>query len=496
MTTIDKQTWIKTRISEEQKTRYLERGKDFIDEAAIAAALSKNKQPSTLLVREILAKSHCIETLSLEETAVLLNVDDPKLVAEMEAAALSIKTKVYDNRIVTFAPLYMSSRCVNNCAYCGFREQNASMKRGVLSQEEVRRETQVLAGAIGHKRLIAVYGEHPSSDVNYIAETMRTIYGVTMKTRQGIGRIRRINVNAAPMPIEELRLLKQAGLGTFQVFQETYHHETYKAVHPENTLKGDYAWRLYALHRAMEAGIDDVGLGVLFGLYNWKFEVLGLLCHAFDLEKKFGIGPHTISFPRLEPADNSALSRNSAHKVSDVDFQRLVVVLRLAVPYTGMIVTARENAPMRNRLLAMGVTQTDASTRIGLGGYGDVSDDQVIDKQQFMLGDTRTLDELVRDLASTGRITSFCTAGYGCGRTGKCIMDMLRSGKEGKFCKLNAVITYREWLDDFASPETKKAGESVIAKEIEEIKRTMPAAYDAFVKQYDATKNGARDLFF
>jgi 2-iminoacetate synthase len=370
------------------------------------------------------------------------------------------------------------------------------MKRGVLSQEEVRRETEALAGTIGHKRIIAVYGEHPSSDVNYITETMRTIYGVTMKTRHGTGRIRRINVNAAPMPIEELYLLKQAGLGTYQVFQETYHHETYKAVHPANTPKGDYEWRLYVMHRAMEAGIDDVGIGALFGLYDWKFEVMGLLSHTLDLEKRFGIGPHTISFPRLEPAESSTLSINSAHKVSDENFQRAVVVLRLAVPYTGMIVTARENAVMRDRLIGMGVTQADASTRIDLGGYTDSRNNQAIGKQQFMLGDTRTLDELVKDLAHMGRITSFCTAGYGCGRTGKCIMDMLRTGKEGKFCKLNAVITYREWLDDFATPETKKAAEAVIAKEIDEIKRTMPAAYDAFAKQYDATKNGARDLFF
>ena len=496
MHTTDVRQWIKSRIRNDQKTRYLDGERDFVDEATITAALRKNRRPSADRVRDIIAKSFSIETLSLEETAALLNVDDPKLVSEMEAAALAIKTKVYDNRIVTFAPLYMSSKCVNNCAYCGFREDNASMMRGVLSQEEVRRETEVLAGAIGHKRIIAVYGEHPSSDVNYITETMRTIYGVTMKTRHGTGRIRRINVNAAPMPIEELRLLKQAGLGTFQVFQETYHHGAYKAVHPGNTLKGDYEWRLYAMHRAMEAGIDDVGIGALFGLYDWRFEVMGLLSHTLDLEKKFGIGPHTISFPRLEPAENSALSLNSAHKVSDEDFQRAVVVLRLAVPYTGMIITARENAAMRDRLIGMGVTQGDASTRIDLGGYTDKCNDQAIGKQQFMLGDTRTLDELVRDLARMGRITSFCTAGYGCGRTGKCIMDLLRSGKEGKFCKLNAVITYREWLDDFATPETKEAGEKVIAREIEEIKTTMPAAFDAFAKQYDATKNGARDLYF
>jgi 2-iminoacetate synthase len=496
MTTTDAIQWARSRINEGQKTRYLDKGKSFIDAGAIAAALAAAGRPSAALVRDIIAKSCAIETLTLEETATLLSVDDPKLVSEMEASALAIKTRVYDNRIVTFAPLYMSSQCVNNCAYCGFRAGNASMERAVLSRDEVRRETEVLAGAIGHKRVIAVYGEHPSSDVDYIAETMRTIYGVVMKTRRGTGRIRRINVNAAPMPVEELRVLKRAGLGTYQVFQETYHPGTYATVHPPRTPKGDFLWRLYSMHRAMEAGIDDVGIGALFGLHDWKFEVMGLVAHALDLERKFGVGPHTISFPRLEPAHNSALSTGSAHMVSDRDFQRAVVALRLAVPYTGMIVTARESREMRDRLIGRGVTQTDASTRISLGGYGASRDGQTSGRQQFMLGDTRTLDELVRDLAAMGRITSFCTAGYGCGRTGKCIMDMLRSGKEGKFCKLNAVITYREWLDDFASPETREAGEKVIAREIGEIKTAMPGMYEAFVKQYDLTKNGARDLYF
>ncbi len=496
MTIIDMQTWMKARINGDQNALYLDGGKDFVDEAAIAASLLRNARPAPSAVRDIIAKSCSIETLTPDETAALLNVDDPTLIAEMEAAALAVKQKVYDNRIVTFAPLYLSSRCVNNCAYCGFREGNESMKRAVLSQDDVVRETEVLAGAIGHKRIIAVYGEHPSSDVDYIAETMHTIYGVIVKTRQGTGRIRRINVNAAPMTIEQLAVLKHAGLGTYQVFQETYHHAAYRSVHPVQTPKGDYQWRLYSMHRAMEAGIDDVGIGALFGLYDWKFEVLGLLAHARELEKIFGIGPHTISFPRLEPAENSALSVNSADKVGDADFQRAVVVLRLAVPYTGMILTARENSAMRDRLIGMGVTQTDASARIGLGGYCNASEGQAGGRQQFMLGDTRTLDELVRDLARMGRITSFCTAGYGCGRTGKCIMDMLRSGREGKFCKLNAVITYREWLDDFATPATKEAGEKVIAKEIEEIRTSMPGAFDAFAKHYESTKNGARDLYF
>jgi 2-iminoacetate synthase len=496
MPTIDMNTWMRTRIKENQKTRYLDTGKDFIDEAAINAALSRTAPPEASFVRDIIAKSCAIQTLSFDETAALLRVSDPTLIAEMEAAALSIKTKVYDNRIVTFAPLYLSTLCVNNCSYCGFRKDNDSMKRGVLSLEEVRSETEVLAGDIGHKRIIAVYGEHPASDADYIAQTMQTIYSVKTNRKGKSGSIRRINVNAAPMSIEDLKLLHQTGLGTYQVFQETYSRSAYGAVHPANTLKGDYQWRLYCMHRAMESGIDDVGIGALFGLFNWKFEVMGLLAHAMELERKFGIGPHTISFPRMEPAENSILSVNPTCKVSDADFRRAVVALRLAVPYTGMILTARETAAMRDSLIGLGVTQTDASTRIGLGSYSDSSSDQQSGRQQFMLGDTRSLDELVRDLAARGNITSFCTAGYRCGRTGKCIMDLLRTGQEGKFCKLNAVITFREWLDDFASPQTKIAGEKVIEKEIVEIKTKMPHVFEEFIKQYELTKKGERDLYF
>jgi len=305
-----------------------------------------------------------------------------------------------------------------------------------------------------------------------------------------------VNINAAPMSVEDLKMLHTVGIGTYQVFQETYHHETYRAMHPANTIKGDYQWRLYCMHRALEAGIDDVGIGALFGLSDWKFEVMGLLHHAIELESRFGIGPHTISFPRMEPAHNSSISTTAQEKLSDENLRKAVVVLRLAVPYTGMILTARENAAMRDSLIPLGITQTDASSKIGLGAYSDIKPEQQDDRQQFMLGDTRSLDKLVGDLAKMGYITSFCTAGYRCGRTGKCIMDLLRTGQEGKFCKLNAVITYREWLDDFASPETKLAGEQIIEKEIEEIRQKMPHVFDDFLKQYNLTKEGKRDLYY
>ncbi len=503
--------WIKDRIKPEQIEKYLDNGRDFIDEAAIERALAANVHPDPKRVREILAKSLAIETLTPDETACLLHVEDPELLAEMRQTAAAVKTKVYDNRIVTFAPLYLSNLCVNDCVYCGFRCSNHAESRQILSQDEVRREVEVLAGQIGHKRLIVVYGEHPKSGVEYIAETLRNIYDVKVNVAQppsaGItpggggatrwAQIRRCNVNAAPMPVEELRVLRDAGIGTFQVFQETYHKATYARLHPSHTIKGNYRWRLYCMHRAMEAGIDDVGIGPLFGLYDWKFEVMGLLFHAIELERKFGIGPHTISFPRIEPAHNTPFVQKLQHGVSDEEFKRLVTVIRLAVPYTGMIVTARESARLRRETLPLGCTQLDASSRIGIGGYADRPDDrQQNDRQQFILGDTRSLDEVIRELAQTGSITSFCTAGYRCGRTGQKIMGLLRSGKEGQFCKLNAVITFREWLDDFASPETIAAGEKVIAKEIEQVKHKMPEVFEAFMSYYEKTGAGQRDLYF
>ncbi len=489
--------WVRHRIRPEQIEKYLDHGRCFIDEAAIERALAAHRTPEAGRVRDILQKALAIQTLTLDETACLLNVEDPELLAEMRRVAGQVKTKVYDNRIVTFAPLYLSNLCVNNCVYCGFRCSNTQETRRVLSQDEVRREAEVLAGQIGHKRLIVVYGEHPESDVNYMTETLRTIYDVKVKTRRAWGRINRCNVNAAPMQIDELRLLKDAGLGTFQVFQETYHRKTYEQLHPGNTIKGNYLWRLYCMHRAMEAGIDDVGIGPLVGLYDWKFEVMALLCHALDLEKQFGIGPHTISFPRLEPAHNTPFVRDLPYRVSDENFKRLVTVIRLAVPYTGMILTARESAQLRREVLPLGCTQLDASSRIGIGGYTDRPDDrQQDDRQQFILGDTRSLDEVIRELAEGGSITSFCTAGYRCGRTGQKIMGLLRSGAEGRFCKLNAILTFREWLDDFGSPATIAAGEKVIEKEIEQVKQRMPEVFESFMSYYGKTQAGDRDLYF
>jgi 2-iminoacetate synthase len=498
--------WTKNVIKPDEIEKYLINGRDFIDEDVIVSQLQANAKPDKARVREIIAKAMQIERLEPQETAALLNVTDNDLWNEMYAAGLAIKRKVYDNRIVFFAPLYCSNLCVNNCAYCGFRYENKEEKRRILTMEEVRQEAVAVINE-GHKRMIVVFGEHPRSAADYIGETIRNIYDVKVPVRTGYSAIRRVNINAAPMSIADLKKLWEVGIGTYQVFQETYHKQTYADLHPLNTIKGNYRWRLYALHRAMEAGIDDVAVGALFGLYDWRFEVMGLLYHAIDLERQFGVGPHTISFPRMTPASGSSLSRNSNWLVSDENFKRLVTVLRLSVPYTGLIITARENAEVRREVIGVGCTQTDASTRIGVGGYtaalqalaGKKTDEQEIDEQQFTLGDTRSLDEVVRELAEKGMITSFCTAGYRCGRTGDKIMGLLKGCIEGKFCKANAVLTFREYLDDYASPATKAIGEQLIQKEIDEIK-AMPffqkgRMLETFERMYKQVADGERDIY-
>ncbi|MDD3375447.1 MAG: [FeFe] hydrogenase H-cluster radical SAM maturase HydG [Candidatus Omnitrophica bacterium] len=490
-----KSKWIDQRIKRDEIEKYLIDGKNFISEENIIQSLEKARKRDSKYIQDILKKAQSIQNLTLEETAALLHVDDKNLIDQMKKVAIEIKKKVYNNRIVTFAPLYMGNYCVNNCLYCGFKSENTDAKRRVLSMEEIRKEVEVLAGKIGHKRLIVVYGEHPKNDIDYIVDSIKTVYDVKVPTKKGIGNIRRVNVNAPAFCIDDLKRLNQVGIGTYQVFQETYHRATYERVHPKGTIKGDYDWRLYCMHRAFEAGIDDVGLGALFGLYDWKFEVLGLVSHAIELERRFGIGPHTVSFPRLEPALGTSLCKDSSYLVSDEDFMKLILVVRLAIPFTGMIITARESPQIRKEAISLGVTQTDASTKIGIGGYADFDSGQEEKKQQFILGDTRNLDEVIREFAKMGYITSFCTAGYRCGRTGKCIMELLRSGQEGKFCKINAILTFKEWLDDFSSQETKKIAEPVLRKEIEEVRQSMPEIFDKFYSLYQRVEKGERDLY-
>lgn len=482
-------------IKRDEIDRYYQNGRDFINDEAIHEEISANSKPDKQRVRDIIQKSLAIQTLSGDEVAALLAVDDPELIDEMAAAAWEIKHKVYDNRVVTFAPMYISSYCVNRCRYCGFSADNIHEKRRCLTQEEIKREAEAMI-RLGHKRVMAVFGEHPMTGAEFIAESLDSIYSASAQMRRGLCNVRRINVNAAPLSIDDLKVVQKAGIGTFQVFQETYDHKIYREMHPQDTVKGDYGWRLTCMHRAFDAGIDDVGLGVLFGLNpDWKFEVAAMCTHARELERFVGIGPHTFSVPRMHAASGSDVA-NAKSNFSDDDFFKAVLVLRLAVPYTGLIVTARETKELRDRCLRIGLTQMDAGTRIDIGGYSEGNVGQKMDEQQFILGDTRSLEEMIVDLAKQGVITSFCTAGYRCGRTGGCIMDALKTGREGTFCKINAVLTYREWLDDFASPESIAACEPVIDAELAAIKEMYPKFYPVVLERYNRIVAGERDLYF
>lgn len=431
---------------------------DFIDDRRLTGLLS-GPLPERERFRDVLAKSLAKEALSVEETAVLLQSNDPERLEEMFQAARTLKETVYGNRIVLFAPLYVGNDCVNDCAYCGFRSSNRLAVRRTLTPGELQEQV-VRLEAAGHKRLIMVFGEHPRYDAEFIAEQVRTVY----RTREGHGVIRRVNINAAPMDHEGYLTIKAAGIGTYQIFQETYHHATYAAVHPSRTRKGDYLYRLDGLSRAFEAGCDDMGIGVLFGLYDWRFEVLGLVAHALHLQERFGVGPHTISFPRLRPACGVDLP--SFGSVSDDDFKRVIAVLRLAVPYTGLILTARENAGLRRELLKLGISQIDAGSRIEIGGYTETDDAQIADREQFELGDTRSLDGVIRELLRDGYLPSFCTACYRSGRTGEHFMEFAVPGFIKRYCRPNALITLSEYLEDYASPETRSTGEELIRNEL------------------------------
>ncbi|HSM51549.1 MAG TPA: [FeFe] hydrogenase H-cluster radical SAM maturase HydG, partial [Thermoanaerobaculia bacterium] len=422
------------------------------------------------------------------EAAELVRADDPELVEEIFAAARTLKETVYGNRIVLFAPLYIGNECTNDCAYCGFRRSNAEAVRRTLDVGEIRRQVTALEEK-GQKRLILVFGEHPHYDAPFIAEAVRTVYDVKV----GHGEIRRVNINAAPLDHDGYRIVKEAGIGTYQVFQETYHHETYARVHPPGTAKGRYLWRLDALSRAMEAGCDDVGIGALFGLYDWRFDLLGLVRHALFLQERYGVGPHTISFPRLRPA--SGVRLDDRWLVSDRDLLRLIAILRLSVPYTGMILTARENPELRRQAMTFGVSQIDAGTRLELGGYTEAGDTQCMEREQFQLGDVRSLDEVMRELVVDGHIPSFCTACYRLGRTGEHFMEFAIPGFIKKFCTPNALATLLEYLVDYGSPETRAAGERIIAEELaklpdDALKRELVARLDRIRTTDD------RDLYF
>jgi 2-iminoacetate synthase len=427
--------------------------------------------------------------LTPPEVAALLNLDDPDVWQEIFALARQIKHEIYGRRIVLFAPLYVSNYCANNCAYCGFRAENDAVDRRALTAADVAAEVEALERA-GHKRLLMVYGEHPKFGIEYLRATIEAAYGV--KTSRPCGEIRRVNVNAAPMEVDEYRVLKQLGIGTYQVFQETYHPGRYAELHPARTRKGDFAWRLYALHRAQEAGLDDVAVGALFGLYDWRFEILGLLFHALDLERQFGVGPHTVSFPRVQPAINTPFAVNSPYLVADDDFQKAIAIIRLMVPYTGMILTCREKPELRRQLFALGVSQIDGGTRIGVGGYRESEQENIPERQQFTIYDTRSLDDIIAELVAERYLPSFCTACYRSHRTGGAFMHLAKAGHVKAMCQPNAILTFKEFLLDYASPATRGSGEALLAEEL----AALPApAQKAVREKLAALETGVRDLF-
>lgn len=462
---------------------------DFIDDAEIARLLSQKEDAGK--VAAVLAKSLEKQALDLDETAALLVVRNQALREQVYEAARRLKREIYGNRIVLFAPLYIGNHCMNDCRYCGFRRSLTTAVRRTLTDAELEEEVRGLERE-GHKRLILVYGESPEYSPEFIARTVRIVYG----TKEGHGEIRRVNINAAPLDKEGFATVKQAGIGTYQIFQETYHKETYRKFHPANTRKGDYMWRLNAMDRAFEAGCDDMGIGALFGLYDWRFEVMGLVSHAIHLQRCYQVGPHTISFPRIQPANG--LDLDLRHQVGDEDFKYLVAVLRLAVPYTGLIMTARESAAVRDEVMRFGVSQIDAGTRLEIGAYHEkesVKDMQNLKKEQFRIADNRTLDETIRWLLQQKFIPSFCTSCYRVGRTGEHFMEYAIPGFIGRFCTPNALMTLAEYLKDYASPATKETGNALI-------RETLAAMDAGNIKQQlverleDLARNDTRDRLF
>ena len=433
----------------------------FIDEAEIWDTIERTGAPELERIDDVLAKAAEGNGLNMAEAAVLLAPMPEDRLDELYATALKLKEQVYGKRMVLFAPLYVSNLCGNTCAYCAFNALNKDLVRRSLNPEEIREEVRIIE-SMGHKRILAVYGEHPSWNAQAIADSIEVMYSV--KTPPS-GEIRRINVNCAPFDAEGFATLKGAGIGTYQCFQETYHRETYAAMHPGGRKK-DYDWRVFAMHRANEGGIDDVGIGPLFGLFDHRFEFLAMMQHAEELERLYGAGPHTISFPRLEPAQNSEVSQNPPHVITDEVFKRIIAVARLAMPYTGMIISTREKPELKRELLRLGISQLSAASRTYPGGYAEAATNRA-DSQQFWVGDARGLAEIVRDLQQDGYIPSFCTSCYRKGRTGEHFMGLAHTAFIHNFCQPNALTTYYEYLRDYGDPEALKTGKQIIDQAVE-----------------------------
>jgi 2-iminoacetate synthase len=456
-----------------------------IDEALIHRLLEEGRNKPKEEILDILARAKKARGLEPAEAAALLQVEDPYLLREIFQTARMVKLGIYGKRLVLFAPLYLSNDCVNNCSYCGFRRDNRLIPRKCLTREEIQEQVVELE-RLGHKRLLLECGESPLSGVDYVEKAIAAIY----ETRNGQGEIRRVNVNIAATTVEDYRRLKEAKIGTYQLFQETYHRSTFEAVHEGP--KRDYERQILALDRAQEGGIDDVGMGVLFGLYDYQFEVLALLYHARHLEKKFGVGPHTISVPRFRPAPG--VDFHPSHPVSDDSFKKLVAILRLAVPYTGMIISTRETVAMRAEAFDLGISQTSAGSRTSPGGYGRRGGEEDVPSSQFEIADHRHPDEVIRSICHLGYLPSFCTACYRKGRTGKKFMDMAKPGEIHHLCGPNAILTFKEYLLDYAPEETRRVGEDTLARHLGDI--SQPNLREETEERLKTLEGGKRDLYF
>jgi 2-iminoacetate synthase len=433
--------------------------KHFIDHERIYDCLANTTPPDSSEVNEILTHAVELKGIGFEEAERLLMIEDETHLNVLFETANYIKNEIYGKRLVLFAPLYVSNLCNNECLYCAFRKSNTFIPRRTLSMAEIRKETEALV-TDGHKRVLLVSGEGlGESALEYSLKAIETIYSV----KTGNGEIRRININIAPLSVESFKRLKQARIGTYQLFQETYHLETYKRMHIRGP-KVDYLNHLTAVDRAMEAGIDDVGVGILFGLYDYRFEVMALLQHIRHLEETFGVGPHTISIPRLEPASGSDIASHPPYPIRDRDFKKIIAILRITVPYTGMILSTRENAEMRREAFSLGISQISAGSRTNPGGYSHQNSGE-----QFSLGDHRSLESVIHDIVRHGYVPSFCTGCYRLGRTGGDFMDLAKPGLIKHYCLPNALTTFKEYLVHYAGEKTVEAGEKLIAGMLNDI---------------------------
>jgi 2-iminoacetate synthase len=453
----------------------------IVDTEKISLLLINDQEPNDFRLEEIINIAKQKKGLELQEVIELLNVNNSDKLDKIFQAAKQIKQEIYGNRLVLFAPLYVSSFCVNNCQYCGFHTDNKAVRKK-LTIEEIKEQVRVLEN-MGHKRLLLEFGEDPIiNPIDYVVETIKAIYSVKNKN----GEIRRVNVNIAATTIENYKKLKTAGIGTYQLFQETYHLPTYRKLHQGP--KADYTRQITAMDRAFAAGIDDLGIGILFGLYDYKFEVLALIAHAQYMENKFGVGPHTISMPRFK--SSQSVDFKPEFQVADKDFLKIVAILRLAVPYTGLILSTRETPELRRQAFQIGISQASAASRTEPGSYGKNESNC----SQFIIEDHRTLDEVILDICKIGYFPSFCTACYRLGRTGDKFMEYAKTGKIQNFCQPNAIMTFKEYLEDYASFETKKAGEKVIIQELGKIPDKN--AQKITLNKLKLIEQGKRDLYF